>query len=106
MEKRAKQRKEKLARLADTNKRRCEMKAVFGLDLVEAVAVVRGLSFEDGTNSAPVLSDVLREVVKTPADRAQDMAELFSRLVGLALRLLLCFQAPPRAPSPHFFQKV
>lgn len=73
MEKRLKERKQKLVRIVRVNSRHSHAQPVYGLDLVKAVSIVNDVWSTCGC------SEYLRSMLKTPEDRVTEMKEIFSR---------------------------
>lgn len=72
MEKRSKERKQKLVRITEVNSRHCQAQPVYGLDLVKAVSVVN-------VWNTVSRSECLTSVVKTPEERVIELKEIFAR---------------------------
>lgn len=73
MEKRTKERKQKLVRITEVNSRHSQAQPVYGLDLVKAVSVVHNVW------STVRRSECLTSTLKTPEDRVIELKETISR---------------------------
>ena len=73
VEKRSKERKQKLVRIMEVNSRHAQAQPVYGLDLVKAVSVVNDMWHTVKS------SEYLTSVLKTPEERVIELKEIFSR---------------------------
>ena len=73
MEKRSKERKQKLVRIKEVNSRHCHTQPVLGLDLVKAVSFVNNLW------NTVKRSEYLTSLLKTPEDTVNEMKEIIGR---------------------------
>lgn len=100
-EKRLKERKQKLVRILRVNNRHSQAQPVYGLDLVQAVSVVKDVW------STVRCSEYLTSIFKTPEDRVTEMKDIFSRFVFA----LPSVEAPPiklhmSHPPPSYLSKM
>ena len=73
MEKRSKERKQKLVRIMEVNSRHAQAQPVYGLDLVKAVSFVSDMRHNVKS------SEYLTSVLKTPEDRLIELKEIIAR---------------------------
>ena len=73
VEKRAKERKQKLTRIVEVNSRHAQAQPVYGVDLVKAVSVVHNVW------TTVKRSEYLTSMIKTPEYRIDEMREIIRR---------------------------
>ena len=73
VEKRAKERKQKLMRIVEVNSRHAQAQPVYGVDLVKAVSVVHNVW------TTVKRSECLTNMMKTPESRIDEMREIIRR---------------------------
>ena len=82
MQRQSQERKEKLARLAMINSRRCQAQPVYGMDLFAAVSVVKDISLKTfGQHRLGPTSNFLEDVIKFPMQRLDLLQQIIKRYV-------------------------